>query len=90
MQPRESHSIPSNLRIQAAIRMVHRHKNNETVSQISQDTNISRSQLYLLEERYLEDPTMKDKQRSDRPQKFDAYIEKNHEKLQEGPIPNCD
>ena len=75
MQLRESHSIPLGLRIKAAVRMVHRHKNNETVSQISQDTHISRSKLYLLEERYLEDSRMKDKQRSGRPQKFDTYME---------------
>lgn len=51
-------------------------KNQESVAQISEDTGFSRSHLYLLEDKYNEDPTMADKRREGRPPKVDDRLKR--------------
>ena len=68
--------IPVHIRIQAAIRMKNRFKNRESVAQISEDMHISRSQLYLLEDKFNEDPTMVDKPREGGPRKVNERMER--------------
>ena len=68
--------IPLHLRIQAGYRMAHRSESKEKVIDIANDLNISRSHLYLLEDKFDEDPTMIDKHRESRPSKVDGYLER--------------
>ena len=68
--------IPLRLRIRAGQRMVSRKENQESVSNISRDLGISRSHLYRLEEKYLEDPSMEDKERTGRPRKIKVQMER--------------
>jgi len=69
MEPGAYERIPIHKRIELAIRMKSRFKDQESVAQISEDTGVSRSHLYLLEDKYNEDPTMADKRREGRPAK---------------------
>ena len=63
MENRDSHKIPIHVRIEAAVRMSRRQQSLEKVTEISRDMNISRDQLYALEKKYLEDPSMQDRER---------------------------
>ena len=46
--------------------MAHRKESGEKVSNISSELSISRSHLYILEEKYKNDPEMRDKRRDGR------------------------
>lgn len=66
--------IPLHRRIIAGQRMVLRKQSGETVTRISSSLNISRSHLYVLEQKYIEDPSMQDKARGGRPPKVNEYL----------------
>jgi transposase len=68
--------IPQYKRIQAATRMNTRARNQETAVGIAQDLEISRSQLYELQSKSIQDPTMADRQRSGRRKKVDEHLER--------------
>lgn len=74
MNPNTYERIPLHLRIQAGYRMAHRLEHAERVTDIATDLNISRSHLYVLEEKYAEDPTMVDRPRDGRPPKVDDHL----------------
>ena len=76
MENRDSHKIPIHVRIEAAVRMSRRQQNLEKVTEISRDMNISRDQLYALEKKYLEDPSMQDREREGRPKKVDETMKR--------------
>ena len=56
--------------------MAHRSESKEKVIDIANGLSISRSHLYLLEDKFDEDPTMIDKHRESRPSKVDGYLER--------------
>jgi len=76
MEPGAYEQIPIRKRIELAIRMKSRFKNQESVAQISEDTGVSRSHIYLLEDKYNEDLTMTDKRRQGRPPKVDDKLKR--------------
>jgi len=76
MNNRSSHYIPLHERYLAAILMKQRHETGKTVADIHRETEISRNQLYLLESKYQEDQTMVDLERTGRPRKVDALMER--------------
>jgi len=68
--------IPLSKRIEAALRMRNRFKVKETVAEISNSMGISRSHLYSLEDKFIEDPSMVDKPRDGRPLKVSDRTER--------------
>ena len=76
MTARCSHYIPRVVKVKAAERMIHRKEVNETVENISFDTGISCSHLYILQKKYRNDPEIKDNKRSGRLPKINEYMER--------------
>jgi len=76
MEEERSHYIPLPLRILAGTLMRERNESGKTVNQISEQTGISNSHLYLLEEKSYLDSEMKDLPRSGAPQKFTEHTER--------------
>lgn len=76
MNENSHHYIPQHLRIAAGLRMTLRWKNKESVADISRETGISRSHLYILEKKYLDDPTMEVEERPGRPRIYDEHTER--------------
>ena len=68
--------IPLRLRIRAGQRMVSRKENQDSVSNFSRYFGTSRSHLYCLEEKCLEDPSMEEKERTGRPRKAKVQMER--------------
>src|SRR4051812_15043336 len=67
--------IPIHKRVEAEVRMGLRFESGETVTGIAADLDISRQHLYRLEDKYYNDPSMADKERSGRLSKVDPYME---------------
>lgn len=71
MDSKYNHYIPLVKRIEAGSRMARRKETGEKVSDIASELQVSRSHLYVLEEKYKLDQEMSDKQRAGRPLKID-------------------
>jgi len=76
MNQNHAHYIPPNRSVHAGTLMDGRRKAHITVTEIQEGTEISRNHLYLLEDKYHNDPTMAGKPRSGRPAKVDAIMER--------------
>lgn len=74
MDQNPNHYIPLHKRIQAGQLMTQRFQLGITVAEISRQLDISRTHLYELERKYLDDPSMVDQHRVGRPLKVTSPI----------------